>query len=254
MKKLDSKHVTSSANPNKSLVDLMSHAYTRRIKRWMFCPACREGKLSITRKSDIWKCKNCGYELSEDKLAENYAFWFCDECNAYLNNQNGFDISSNRHVCKNCGYENDTTSDNTKRLCSNCGKILPDTNGALCVECKAIRKEQTKERVINAGIILSAVVLAVATSSDKKTVADSEIDYENGGSKSVKYPTCKLCGASMSGFDGVAMYTCPDCQNKVRITENKETWYDEIFDRGKKQHQSDYALADFCHGGDLSED
>lgn len=68
------------------------------------------------------------------------------------------------------------------------------------------------------------------------------------------FPTCKACGSTMTGFDGWAWYTCPDCGNKVRIIDGVVKWYDEIFRTGKKQHYSDYELADFCHGGDLSED
>ena len=58
----------------------------------------------------------------------------------------------------------------------------------------------------------------------------------------------------MTKFDGWAWYTCPECEDKVRIIEGKETWHDEIFNKGKKQHKSDFELADFCRGGDLTED
>ena len=68
------------------------------------------------------------------------------------------------------------------------------------------------------------------------------------------YPTCKTCGADMTVFDGWAWYTCPECGDKVRIIEGKSTWYNEIFGNGKKHHHSDFELADFCRGGDLSED
>ena len=40
----------------------------------------------------------------------------------------------------------------------------------------------------------------------------------------------------MTEFDGWAWYTCPYCGNKVRIIESKVTWYDEIFENGKKKH------------------
>ena len=69
-----------------------------------------------------------------------------------------------------------------------------------------------------------------------------------------KYPICKYCGAEMTKFDGWAWYTCPDCGNKVRIIDGHITWYDEIFKDGKKQHSSDFSLADFCRGGELTED
>ncbi len=69
-----------------------------------------------------------------------------------------------------------------------------------------------------------------------------------------EYPQCKSCGAEMTGFDGWAWYTCPNCGDKVRIIDGDVTWEDEIFKEGAKQHNSDFELADFCHGGDLTED
>ena len=72
--------------------------------------------------------------------------------------------------------------------------------------------------------------------------------------KMSRYPKCKTCGAKMTEFDGVAWYRCPRCGDSVRITETSTMWHDEIFRPGKKEHHSDYELADFCRGGDLSED
>ena len=69
-----------------------------------------------------------------------------------------------------------------------------------------------------------------------------------------KYPTCKTCGTKMTEFDGWAGYTCPECGNSVRVIDGKMTWHDEIFRPGKKELRSDFELADFCHGGDLTED
>lgn len=52
----------------------------------------------------------------------------------------------------------------------------------------------------------------------------------------------------------ITWYTCPECGNSVRIIDGITTWYDEIFRPGKKEHYSDFDLADFCRGGDLTED
>ena len=68
------------------------------------------------------------------------------------------------------------------------------------------------------------------------------------------YPICKLCGAEMTDFDGWAWYTCPDCGKMVRIIDGTVTWDDEIFGNERKSHHSDFELADFCRGGDLTED
>ena len=71
----------------------------------------------------------------------------------------------------------------------------------------------------------------------------------------MRYPTCKYCGNKMTEFDGCWWYTCPNCSASVRSHDDGSwTWADEIFGRGKKQHYSDFSLADFCHGGDLTED
>ena len=59
----------------------------------------------------------------------------------------------------------------------------------------------------------------------------------------------------MTEFDGCAWYTCPECGDSVRITDGNEMWHDQIFNNnGKKEFYSDYELADFCRGGELSED
>ena len=68
------------------------------------------------------------------------------------------------------------------------------------------------------------------------------------------YPTCKTCGAEMTEFDGWAWYTCPVCGDKVRIIDGQTKWYNEMFNQGGKEHCSDFELADFCRGGDLTED
>lgn len=83
---------------------------------------------------------------------------------------------------------------------------------------------------------------------------DNYDDKEVYGLGKNKFPTCKSCDTQMTEFDGWAWYTCPYCGNSVRIIDGEEKWYDEIFGTGKKEHHSDYELADFCRGGDLSDD
>ena len=41
--------------------------------------------------------------------------WYCDGCNAVLNNQTGFTTSSGSWECEECGFVNDVTRDNVFR-------------------------------------------------------------------------------------------------------------------------------------------
>ncbi len=147
----------------KSILERITYAYVRRIKKWMFCPACQQGKMTIDKNSIIWTCENCGYELTADEFEDDYVFWFCDECNSYLNNQEGFDRKASRHICRSCGYENDTTFDNVKGICSDCGKIIPNPNATLCADCKQARKDKAKAWLAAAGKV-AGVAVAVAGS------------------------------------------------------------------------------------------
>ena len=70
----------------------------------------------------------------------------------------------------------------------------------------------------------------------------------------MEYPKCKTCGGEMTEFDGWAWYTCPNCGDSVRVVDGKETWRNEIFGTSIKRNHSDFGLADFCHGEDLTED
>ncbi len=180
---------------HRNAVKTLTYAYIRKIKKWMFCPACQNGKMTINKKSTLWICEDCGYMLSADEFEDDYVFWFCDECNAYLNNQDGFDRHSTRHTCQKCGYENDTTFDNVKGICSDCGKIIPDPDATLCVDCKRVRKDKAKEWLKTAGKVVGVaaavagtVYLAAQSSGD-----DEERDYnylpdgdEDGGGITVK--------------------------------------------------------------------
>ncbi len=154
------KNETADTNlKDKKLKNTLTNFYLEKIKKWMFCPACHNGKMHIDKKSKMWICNDCEYSISCEKFKDNYVFWFCDECNSYLNTQAGFDINAKKHICENCGYENDITINNIKGMCSVCGKILSDSNSNLCEECKLKRKEKTKKWLISAGVIVGAVVV-----------------------------------------------------------------------------------------------
>ena len=126
----------------KKLSDKLNNFYIKNIKKWMFCPVCKKGKMIIAKKLNLWICEDCNYQLSNKEFENNYVFWFCDECESYLNNQDGFDITSNKHICRNCGYENDTTENNIKGCCSDCGKLISNPEATICVECRNIRKKK----------------------------------------------------------------------------------------------------------------
>lgn len=71
----------------------------------------------------------------------------------------------------------------------------------------------------------------------------------------MSYPICHVCGSEMTEFDGCWWYTCPKCSARTRVNENGSySTDDEVFRTGTKKHYSDFSLADFCRGGDLSED
>lgn len=165
----------------KSITDRLTYAYIRKIKKWMFCPACQNGKMTIDKKSTVWTCEDCGYKLSADEFEDNYVFWFCDECQTYLNNQEGFDCNAVKHICRNCGYENDTTFENVKGICSDCGKIIPDPDATLCADCRQRRREKAKEWLITAGkvvgvaaAVVGAVCVGIATAGDE---SEGNTDY-----------------------------------------------------------------------------
>ena len=163
---------------NKNILEILTYAYIRKIKKWMFCPACQNGKMSINKKSTLWTCEECGYKLSADEFEDDYVFWFCDECNSYLNNQEGFDRHASRHICKKCGYENDTTFNNLKGICTDCGKIIPDPDGTLCVDCRQIRRQKAKERLITAGKVVGAVAAVAGTAYlASQSDGNGSVDY-----------------------------------------------------------------------------
>ena len=207
----------------------LTYAYIRKIKKWMFCPACQHGKMTINKASTMWTCEECGYKLSADEFEDDYVFWFCDECNAYLNNQDGFDCHAAKHICQNCGYENDTTLENVKGICSDCGKIIPDPDATLCADCRLIRKQKAKEWLIAAGKVVGVVaaVAGVAYLASQATDDDDDINYaplpsgdddDEGGIDVKKDFICRGCGHTWTMtedkdglFNGYGVPPCPIC-------------------------------------------
>lgn len=184
-------------NNRKSIANRLTYTYIRKIKKWMFCPACQHGKMTIDKKSTTWTCEVCEYKLSANAFDDDYVFWFCDECNAYLNNQEGFDRQVARHICRNCGYQNDTILENIKGICSDCGKIIPDPETTLCADCREARRQKAKEWLTTAGKVVGVVAAVVgAAYLASQATDDDNSNYmplpdkngnDEGGSTMSKY-------------------------------------------------------------------
>ncbi len=150
---------------NKNLVASVTNTYIRKIKKWMFCPNCHDGKLIIDNRSAMWNCKNCGYQISADEFEDNHSFWFCDKCGAFLNNQQGFAQGAERHICGDCGFENSITAETQKGICSGCGKIIFATDTAFCPGCQQKREQKAKEWIAKAGKVVGVATAVVGAAA-----------------------------------------------------------------------------------------
>lgn len=95
--------------------------------------------------------------------------------------------------------------------------------------------------------VLGASYIAIRSQNTDSNELSPEDEADN-------YPICD-CGAEMTDFDGCSWYTCPECGNEIRSNDDGSwTWAYEIFTPGSRELHSDFELADFCRGGDLTED
>ena len=74
----------------------------------MDCPACRSHNMYLGAEKRLWRCPDCGYSVSNREKRFG-VFWFCDNCEAYLNVQNGFTTKNGIWRCSECGAQNDVT-------------------------------------------------------------------------------------------------------------------------------------------------
>ena len=86
------------------LSDKATYVYIKHIKKWIECPVCNR-RMIFNKSQKAWICKRCDYEILESEYLDDFIFWFCDECNSYINCQEGFDKKSAKHICQKCGYE-----------------------------------------------------------------------------------------------------------------------------------------------------
>lgn len=231
--------MTTAKKKHKSIADYLTYAYIRKIRKWMFCPSCQKGKMTINKKSTLWTCEDCGYKLSADEFEDDYVFWFCDECSSYLNNQKGFDRNASRHICRNCGYENDTTFDNIKGICSDCGKIIPDPDSTLCADCRQERRRKMKGRISKIGKVAGAVTVVagmayLAPQSDDDKLPDDTLLLDGD---------CYDEGISQTGFDYVTDYWMETAsEDELRATASEmETLLDEL-DYSSEEHSRIYGI------------
>lgn len=206
---------------HKNLSQTITYAYIRKIRKWMFCPACQQGKMSINKMSTVWTCENCGYTLSADEFEDDYVFWFCDECNTYLNNQEGFDRKASRNICKKCGYENDTTVDNIKGICSDCGKTIPDPDESLCVDCRQTRKVKVKEWLKTAGKVVGYAAVVAGTAYITSRSTDDDTSYasfpiEDEKNRIMRCANCGNTDENTLWDDGDTIY-CSRCTHRTSV-------------------------------------
>ena len=83
-------------------VDWSSSMYSH-VKLWSDCPACRSKNMYLGPSGRTWKCPDCGYSISRLKM-QTGVFWFCDECEAFLNIQPGFSTREKTWKCTECGH------------------------------------------------------------------------------------------------------------------------------------------------------
>ena len=49
---------------------------------------------------------NTVFEVAANLGKLNMFEWYCDECDAYLNDKDGFEDNNGKWICKECGHEN----------------------------------------------------------------------------------------------------------------------------------------------------
>jgi ribosomal protein L37AE/L43A len=173
--------IVGGENTMGDITDKLAYAYIKNIKRWMFCPACGD-KMRVNRKSSQWECQKCNYSLSVREFENDYVFWFCDNCNSFLNNQPNFDTDKKMAVCAKCGHNNDITKDSISSICKDCGKII-DSNAkyGLCDDCRITRHEKwiarlkTGAKIVGILSAIAGTIYLVAKSSNDE---DSEKSYK----------------------------------------------------------------------------
>lgn len=203
----------------KKFKDAVAKVYLRKVKKWMFCPACRDGRMTMEKKAAVWTCPDCGYSLSADEFEDDFVFWFCDECNSYLNVQEGFNRKAVRHVCRVCGYENDTSFGNVKGICSDCGATIPNADLTLCAECKSARRERAKSWLEAAGAVAAAAGAVCAVSQNVGGEGNDRPD--EAGNRGVRCANCGNADRNTLWDEGDTIY-CSKCAHRTCVSSGED--------------------------------
>ena len=91
-------------------IDWNGSMYTH-VHLWMDCPACRSPNMYLGASRRRWHCPDCGYQISPLKKFFE-VFWFCDDCEAFLNIQPGFNTKAKKWKCSECGCLCDVSRSN----------------------------------------------------------------------------------------------------------------------------------------------
>ena len=91
-------------------IDWGSSMYSS-VEYWTDCPVCRSPNMYLGPEGKVWKCPDCLYKMTAEEKDES-VFWFCDDCETFLNIQPGFNVENGHWKCTECGYENDVTDAN----------------------------------------------------------------------------------------------------------------------------------------------
>ena len=92
-------------------------------------------------------------------------------------------LCADRHICRNCGYESDTTLNNIKGICSDCGAVIADPEATLCPDCKHSREQKAKEWLAKAGKVVGVVtaVAGAAAYLASQISSDDSAEDDTGG-------------------------------------------------------------------------
>ena len=74
------------------------------------CSFCERLRIIRARVAIAVNPPKIGRMTAEEK--ETAVFWFCDDCETFLNIQDGFSTDSGTWVCTECGYDNNVTEEN----------------------------------------------------------------------------------------------------------------------------------------------